>query len=268
MAKDKAAQAEKKSGGIKSFMDWVYEEPEPEGTPTDPNRQYPVRLLKRHSLKTRITHDIVALSCLWLMFSGAFVFFTPLAHAFPNATQFFRMSHRIIGAIFILVPLLSAITSPKGFVKFVKQYAVKWTKEDWDFLKKFVFYMLNCRKVHMPDQDEVKSGQRFADLMLVFSCVFIAISGVVLWLGTSVFNAGATALLVMRTIHDICFLLLIVFGLAHIYLGAGIFEPYKGTARLMFGDGKVPESDAIYHWGFWAREEIEAGKAEVVKEKA
>ena len=95
--------------------------------------------------------------------------------------------------------------------------------------------------------------------------MLIAVSGVVLWLGTSVWHAGATALLVMRLIHDICFLLFVVFGLAHIYLGAGIFEPYKGTSRLMFGDGKVPESDALYHWGFWAREQIEKGNVEEVQ---
>ena len=255
----------KKSGEYKGFMGEIYAEPEIDGTPMQPGRTYPTRLIKRHSLKTRITHDVVAISCLWLMVSGAFVFFPPLAHAFPAATQFFRMSHRVMGAIFIIIPLLSAITSPKGFVEFWKKYLVKWTPEDKDFMKKFVFYMLGAKKVHMPDQDEVKSGQRFADGMLILSAVLIAVSGVVLWLGTSVWHAGATALLVMRLIHDICFLLFVVFGLAHIYLGAGIFEPYKGTSRLMFGDGKVPESDALYHWGFWAREQIEKGNVEEVQ---
>lgn len=32
------------------------------------------------------------------------------------------------------------------------------------------------------------------------------------------------------------------------YLGLGIFTPYRGTVRLMFGDGKVSETDAVYHW--------------------
>ena len=34
----------------------------------------------------------------------------------------------------------------------------------------------------------------------------------------------------------------------------------RGTARIMFGDGKVSESDAVYHWGYWANEEIALGK--------
>ena len=45
-----------------------------------------------------------------------------------------------------------------------------------------------------------------------------------------------------------------MFGLAHIFLGAGIFQPYRGTHRLMFGDGTVSEADALYHWGHWARD--------------
>ncbi|MEE8716739.1 MAG: cytochrome b/b6 domain-containing protein [Coriobacteriales bacterium] len=228
-------------------------------------RQYPERVIPRHSLKTRITHDIVAVTCLWLMVSGAFVFVPALAAAFPAATQFFRMSHRVMGAIFIVAPILSAITSPRGFKEFLGKYFVKWTPQDWEFLKKFVPYMLGAKRVHMPDQDEVKSGQRFADGLLILSSILIAVSGVVLWLGTSVFHASAGVLLAMRTCHDVAFILLIVFGLAHIYLGAGIFQPYRGTSRLMWGDGKVTEADALYHWGFWARKQIEKGNYEEVK---
>jgi len=48
----------------------------------------------------------------------------------------------------------------------------------------------------------------------------------------------------------VCFILIAVFGMAHAYLGLGIFTPYRGTVRLMFGDGKVSETDAVYHWGY------------------
>ena len=228
---------------------------------------YPEREIQRHSLQTRLTHGTVAIACIWLAISGLFVFVPALAAAFPDVAQGMRMSHRIVGAIFIIVPILSAITAPKGFKAFLAKYFVKWTPEDKEFMKKFVPYMLGPKKVHMPDQDEVKSGQRIADGAMVLAAILIAISGLVLWLGTSVFHAGATAELVMRLVHDVCFILLIVFGLAHIYLGAGIFQPYRGTARLMWKDGKVSESNALYHWGFWARKEIEEGNVEVVKEE-
>ncbi|WP_283171454.1 formate dehydrogenase subunit gamma [Curtanaerobium respiraculi] len=229
-------------------------------------KKYPERVIRRHSLQTRITHGVVAVSCIWLAISGLFVFVPALAAAYPGISQGMRLSHRIVGAIFIIVPLASAIASPSGFKAFWAKYFTKWTPEDFEFMKKFVPYMLGPKRVHMPDQDEVKSGQRIADGMMILAGVLMAISGLTLWLGMSAFRAPADVIMVMRFIHDLCFIVFIVFGLAHIYLGAGIFQPYRGTARLMWKDGKVTESNALYHWGFWARDEIRKGNVEEVKE--
>jgi formate dehydrogenase subunit gamma len=33
----------------------------------------------------------------------------------------------------------------------------------------------------------------------------------------------------------------------------------------MFGDGLVSESDALYHWGHWAEEELASGENVVEK---
>lgn len=229
------------------------------------DKKYPDRVIPRHSKQTRFTHGVVAIACIWLAISGLFVFVPALANAFPGVSQAMRVSHRIVGAIFILVPVVSAITAPQGFKAFCKKYFKKWTPEDFEFMKKFVPYMLGPKKVHMPDQDEVKSGQAVADGFMILCGLLMAVSGVVLWLGTSVWHAGAGAIMVMRLLHDLGFILLIVFGLAHIYLGAGVFQPYRGMARVMWKDGKIPESDALYHWGFWARKEIEEGNVEEEK---
>ena len=224
------------------------------------------RFIQRHTLQTRITHDIVMASCVWLMISGLFVFVPPLAAALPDVTKFMRVSHRVIGCVFILTPLISACLAPGGFKAFLHKYFTKWTKEDVEFIVKFVPYMLGPKRVHMPDQDEVKSGQRIADGMIMLGGIMMAISGVVLWLGTSVFHASDSTLVVMRFLHDLFFLVMVVFVVAHAYLGAGVFQPYRGTGKLMFGNGQVAESDALYHWGFWAREEIEKGEHIVEKD--
>lgn len=229
------------------------------------DKKYPDRVIPRHSKQTRFTHGVVAIACIWLAISGLFVFVPALANAFPGVSQAMRVSHRIVGAIFILVPVISAITAPQGFKAFCKKYFKKWTPEDFEFMKKFVPYMLGPKKVHMPDQDEVKSGQAVADGFMILCGLLMAVSGLVLWLGTSVWHAGAGAIMVMRLLHDLGFILLIVFGLAHIYLGAGVFQPYRGMVRVMWKDGKIPESDALYHWGFWARKEIEEGNVEEEK---
>ena len=225
-----------------------------------------VRFIQRHSLLTRIVHCTIAVACVWLMISGLFVFIPPLAAASPDLARFMKITHRIVGVIFICMPIFGAVGSPGGVKAFFGKYLRKWTPEDFEFLKKFVPYMLSPKKVHMPDQDEVKSGQRFADGMLVLGGVMMAISGLALWLGTTVCPLPAGVLTVMRFLHDLFFLVMVVFVVAHIFLGAGIFQPYRGgTVKLMFGNGQVSEANALYHWGFWAREELEDGKNVVVK---
>jgi formate dehydrogenase subunit gamma len=224
------------------------------------------RFIKRHSLQTRITHDTVAICCCTLIVTGLFVFIPALAAWNPDVTRGMRMLHRVCGTILIVVPIVSACMAPKGVQRFFKKYFVKWTPEDWEFMKKFVPYMLNCKKVHMPDQDEVKSGQRVADGLLVVSALLMAISGVVLWMGIDVFHASEATLGTMRFVHDLFFLILVIFVVAHIFLGAGIFQPYRGgMIHLMFGNGEVSESNALYHWGFWARKELESGANVVIE---
>ncbi|MBR0405700.1 MAG: cytochrome b/b6 domain-containing protein [Eggerthellaceae bacterium] len=225
-----------------------------------------VRFIQRHSLLTRIVHCTVAVSCVWLMISGLFVFVPAIAAANPDLTRFMKITHRVVGVVFICMPIIGIIGSPKGVAEFFKKYFKKWTPEDVEFMKKFVPYMLMPKKVHMPDQDEVKSGQRIADGMLVISGLMMAISGLALWLGGSVAHASAETLAVMRFIHDLFFLLMVIFVVAHAFLGGGVFQPYRGgTVKLMFGNGQVSEANALYHWGFWAREELEEGAKIVVR---
>ena len=78
---------------------------------------------------------------------------------------------------------------------------------------------------------------------------------------------SASLIWAAHIIHDIGFLVIIVFGLGHIYLGAGIFQPYKGTANLMWGDGKVSEADAAYHWGYWANTRLGTGEGVTTEKK-
>ena len=218
------------------------------------------RRIKRHSRQTRWTHGITIVCCLLLCVSGLFVFVPALSQALGAQAVFtIRMSHRVIGAVFVLVPLISAIMAPKGVVHVFKNLFAKWNSDDKKWMLLFFPYLFMAKWIHMPDQDEVKSGQRFADGMLWVAGALMGVTGVLLVLnGWLVDFGGAHG--VILWLHDLGFLLIAVFGLAHIFLGAGIFQPYRGTIRLMFGDGTVSESDALYHWGHWARKELESGK--------
>lgn len=227
------------------------------------------RYIKRHSLQARWTHGIAVTACILLCLSGCFVFIPPLAQMVGSDVVFvFRMIHRVCGVIFVVVPLFSAIASPKGVGRIVKNLFAKWTSDDKKWMMLFFPYLFLAKWIHMPDQDEVKSGQRFADGMLWLFGLLMAVTGVILLIGELGFALGTTAHGVLLFLHDFGFLMIAVFGLAHIFLGAGIFQPYRGTYKLMFGNGMVSESDAIYHWGHWARKEITEGKNVVEKPAA
>ena len=227
------------------------------------------RYIKRHSLQARLTHGIAVTACILLCLSGCFVFIPPLAQMVGSDVVFvFRMVHRVCGVIFVVVPLFSAIASPKGVGHIVKNLFAKWTSDDKKWMMLFFPYLFMAKWIHMPDQDEVKSGQRFADGMLWLFGLLMAVTGVFLLIGELGLNLGTTAHGVLLFLHDFGFLMIAVFGLAHIFLGAGIFQPYRGTYKLMFGNGMVSESDAIYHWGHWARKEITEGKNVVEKPAA
>ena len=235
-----------------------------------------MRYIQRHSLLTRVTHGVCAIGCVLLAITGVFVFVPSLGGGIMGGdfTYAMRMLHRVLAIPFMLVPIIAVIMSPKGFVHLITQDVFgKWDKDDVQWALKFPFYLFAPGKVHMPPQHHVKSAQRLADGALLFFCVIMSVSGMVLWLNTGLLPGGgwkvefsANTLLVAHLVHDIFFFLTVFVGIAHIYLGAGIFQPYRGTARIMFGDGKVSESDADYLWGYWANEEIALGK-NVTEEK-
>lgn len=224
------------------------------------------RYIKRHSKQARWTHGITVICCIWLMVSGCFVFVPPLAQAVgPDAVFAMRMSHRVIGVVFVAVPLISAIMAPRGVAHIWHNNVCKWTSDDKLWMKLFLPYLFLAKRIHMPDQDEQKSGQRFADGMLWVSGFIMVITGVLLLLGETVLSLGAGVHGVLLLLHDIFFLIMAIFACAHIFLGAGIFQPYRGMWKVMWKDGLISESDALYHWGHWARKELDEGKNVVEK---
>ena len=228
-----------------------------------------MKYIQRHSLLTRVVHGVAAITCILLAVTGVFVFVPSLGGGLMGGdfTHMMRMLHRVSAIPFILVPRYAILASPKGFVHLFRDFFFcNWDKDDVTWAMKFPFYLFAPGKVHMPPQHHVKSAQRLADGAVIFFCVFLAISGMILWLNTGLFPNGGwkvefsnETLLAAHLVHDVFFFLTVFVGIAHIYLGAGIFQPYRGTARIMFGDGKVSEADAAYHWCFWAYEEIDIG---------
>lgn len=229
-------------------------------------RKQTTRYIKRHSRQARWTHGITVICCIWLMISGCFVFIPPLAQLVGSGAVFgMRMSHRVIGVVFVAVPIISAIAAPKGVAHIWHNNVCKWTEDDKLWMKLFLPYLFMAKKIHMPDQDEQKSGQRFADGMLWISGIIMAITGVFLLLGETCLALPGGVHSVLLLLHDVFFLIMAIFACAHIFLGAGIFQPYRGMWKVMWKDGMISESDGLYHWGHWARKELKDGENVVKK---
>ena len=117
------------------------------------------RYIKRHSLQARLTHGITIAACILLCISGLFVFVPALAAAVGADTVFaIRMSHRIIGVVFVAVPLISALLAPKGVAHIFKNLFDRWDSDDKKWMMLFFPYLFMAKWIHMPDQREVKSG--------------------------------------------------------------------------------------------------------------
>ncbi len=222
------------------------------------------KYIKRHSKMARGVHLTHTIMTILLIITGLFVFIEPLGAAVgPTVVNLIRIGHRVFAVVFIAVPIISLVVAPKGAKHMFGEMFKKWDKDDVEFLVKFVPYLFAPKRVHMPPQHETKSGQRFADAMLILMSILLAISGIFLWVGTP--TVPHHIFMLNLLIHDIAFLGICVFTLAHAYLGAGVFQPYRGSLNLMFGDGYVSEADALYHWGHWAEDELTKGENVIEK---
>lgn len=221
------------------------------------------RYIQRHSALARFTHYVHVTACIVLILSGLVIFVPAIAQAVgQGAVQAIRIGHRVFAVAFIAVPLISLIRAPGGFAHMVREMVAPWDADDRRFMRLFVPYLFAPKKIHMPKQHETKSGQRLADGTLVLVAILIAISGVVLWAGKFV---APEVFRIALLVHDVSFVLITILVIGHAYLGSGLFQPYRGVARVMFKDGLISEADARYHWGYWAQEELASGKNVVEK---
>ncbi len=222
-----------------------------------------MRYIQRQSGLARSVHWLHTLATLALFITGILIYVPSIANAIALGTmEVARLVHRGGALIFLGIPILAMLIQPRAAAHKFKEYFKPWTAEDKEFMKKFLPYLFNPKKVHMPEQGKYKSGQILADGLVIVFALLIGISGAFLWAANSF---SPELIRWMYLLHDVSMIMMGILLLGHIYLGAGIFKPYRGTGRLMFGDGKVSEADARYHWGKWADEEITSGE-HVVKE--
>ena len=156
--------------------------------------------------------------------------------------------------------------APAGVKRIIHNNICHWTEDDKKWMILFLPYLFLAKWIHMPDQDEQKSGQRVADGALWISGIIMGITGVLLLLNSTILPMGTGAHSWLLFFHDLFFCIMLIFALAHIFLGAGIFQPYRGMWKVMWKDGLISESDALYHWGHWARDVLKTDN-NVIRQK-
>ena len=208
--------------------------------------------IQRQSLFARSVHWVHTIATLLLFYTGLALYTQSLngLAALFGGIQNSRLVHHYSGFIFAGVPVLMGLANWGGLTRFLKETFSWEGKDDTDSLIKFPAYLFKAGK-KMPPQGRLKGGQKFADWFILGSSLSIAVSGIMIYFGSNISKALVTW---MFPLHELSMIILGVFLLIHIYMGAGIFEPYRGMWRAMFGDGTVSRPDAEYHWSKWAKE--------------
>jgi len=217
------------------------------------------RYIQRHDIFLRITHWTFSVGGTLLALTGLVLFIPGLNHALGyNVAIITSHIHHGIGACFVIIPLVCWIIRPRNFIHTFKNIFAKWDDDDKLFMKHFLPYLFKPGKYIMPKQHFAKSGQRLSDMAFYFIVFILMITGVLLMIGLPGLPVWLFSLSLLG--HRLAFMGFAIIFPLHVYLGGGIFQPYHRMSRVMFGDGCVSESDALYHWGYWADEELEAGK--------
>lgn len=211
-----------------------------------------MRRIVRWSLTARFVHWIHTISCLLLFYTGL-ALYIPILNSMAvvfGGIQNSRLVHNYSGFVFISIPVIVALITWGGSVRFLKEVFSWGGRDDTESLKKFPAYFFDANK-KMPPQGRLKAIQKFAGWFILISSLLVSISGIVMY-----FNINLPRNLVqwMYPLHELSMIVLGVFLMVHTYVGTGLFAPYRGIWRAMFWNGKVSEVQAEYHWSKWAEE--------------
>ncbi|MDO5043683.1 MAG: cytochrome b/b6 domain-containing protein [Coriobacteriia bacterium] len=217
-----------------------------------------IRYIARHDIFKRIWHWSNIVFAFLLLISGLILFIDPIGHSVPKlGLQVAGVWHRIFAVSWMSVYVVTFICRPSNLINSFKHIFHAWDDDDKEFMAKFFPYMANPKNVHLPKQGFTKSGQRISDAAMYLIIFGFMISGILIWMGPDAI--GVTAFSFFLFCHDLCTFGFSILIFIHIYLGAGIIPSYTPRAAgWILGNGYVRESDALYHWGHWAEDELNA----------
>ncbi len=203
-----------------------------------------------------LTHLLSTLVLYYTGFSWYFPSWAELIGGYPNVMLF----HRIAAAIFLGVPLIMLVVYWRKVAEFVGDLT-HWTGPDSRWMLKFPSYIIKHKTTRMPYfEGKYNPGQRFSGSIQVGLCFLLGATGLLWALGETLGIRSPWVMEWLNTAHLGAAVVLLIFLLGHIYLGAGLFRPYRGMVRTMFGDGRIDKEKARRIWPQWTEEMEKQGK--------
>lgn len=207
-------------------------------------------LITRNNRLTRVVHWFHLVSFFLLIATGLTIYYPILATP-VSGLEVSMLLHRIIGIIYIIVPLFFIIKYFHRFIIFMSDYA-HWQRTDITWLLKFPLFMLSPGRVKLPDfVGKINPGQKLVGGAMLVASLLMAVSGLVRMFFNTLplgLTSGSAA------VHQVIFPLLILLFFGHVLTGSGVHPIYRGVSRAMLGDGNLRAGLVKIHWKNWLDE--------------
>ncbi|RLC93780.1 MAG: hypothetical protein DRI39_04750 [Chloroflexi bacterium] len=213
--------------------------------------------VERFRARSRWLHWAIVLASAALLLTGAFLYVDQWGIAAQDGWS--RLIHRIMGVVFVGVPLLYFLITPGRTLAWIKE-VFSWGRDDIEWLKAAPEYYFGGDESRMPPQPHMNSGQKMWALVAVVCGVGLAITGLIMWFFKGDVGPGVFQWSVF--FHDVFVIAGGTMTLVHVYLGA-VHPRMTESLKSMF-TGKVSAEYAKSHYGKWYREV--AGHKEVAQE--
>ena len=199
-------------------------------------RVAPRNLVVRYTMSERVVHWTVALSFLYVMFTGLALFWPPffwLADVFGSGPVI-RVWHPIVGLVFAAVLAVM-------FTKWVRDMFLDGEDRKW---LAHVREYATGEDRGVPEAGRFNAGQKLLFWLQLGSAVLLVLSGVVLWFPGSFGRALREASFI---VHDLAAIAAIGGIILHIYMGVFVT---RGSVQAMTR-GTVSPRWAEAHHGRW-----------------
>lgn len=214
----------------------------------------------KHSRRTRVMHEIMAICTVLLALTGFAMFF-----GLKFESHWVAWLHSLLGSIFIAVPIFWATTNFSHFSSFVGTIS-SFGKNDWGWVKAPMggyldpFIGRKDNPSEVPPQGKYNAGQKVMAIAIMVFGVALSCSGILMLLvsGSGFFgfsiNIGAHLVNMIWRFHLIFAIIMSLSVAVHAFLAS--IPENRGELKTMFGSGYADPDYAIKHHPEWLDKQV------------